>query len=157
MTVHDTAWYRETLAYVERRHHGKTDKLGRPYYEHFTRVVDRLLDHAPHATPAQVQAALLHDALEPDGVTAEELRRQGVEESAIRIIQRITLPTDGRDYMQYIEELVAHGDRAALEVKLADNADAVSTYTENPTLPGAELLEARFIPARKMLKDALAR
>src|SRR5690606_11422558 len=88
-------WFRTVFAFVKKRHDGKTDELGRPYYQHFERVANRLVMRFPGASPAQVQAALLHDAFEPGGTEPAALRANGASDEAIRIIERITLPTDG--------------------------------------------------------------
>src|SRR5690242_12402682 len=109
-------WYRTALELVKERHAGKADKLGWPKYEHFERVADRLVRFFPDATPAQVQAALLHDALEPGESSIDALSRRGVSPDAIAILEKIKLPTDGRDYLQYIRDLVATGDVSAIQV-----------------------------------------
>ena len=75
-----------------------------------------------------MQAALLHDALEPKGCSIEELLAHGVTAEAIAIIHHISLPQDGRSYLAYIQDLAGSGDVAAIQVKLADNLDAVEFY-----------------------------
>lgn len=149
-------WYVETLDLVKRRHAGKQDKVGRPYYQHFERVADRLLQTVPDATRGQVQAALLHDALEPGEMSVAELQQNRIDPDAVRIIQRITLPTDGRDYLQYITDLAAAGDVQAIQVKLADNADAIANYTADGSEAAQTMLEQRFLPSRRILLQSLA-
>ncbi|MBV9783557.1 MAG: hypothetical protein JO264_07025 [Acidisphaera sp.] len=149
-------WYVRTLDLVKRRHEPRLDKVGRPYYQHFERVADRLLQAVPDATPAQVQAALLHDALEPGEMSPSELRDNGIDDETIRIIQAITLPTDGRDYLQYINDLAATRDVYAIQVKLADNADAIANYQADASDAAKEMLERRFLPSRQILLQAVA-
>ena len=36
--IKSKSWYQSTLAFVQKRHHGRVDKLGWPYYQHFERV-----------------------------------------------------------------------------------------------------------------------
>jgi (p)ppGpp synthase/HD superfamily hydrolase len=153
--VKSEAWYQETLAFVQKRHLGKADKLGWPYYQHFERVADRLIRLFPQATPAQVQAALLHDALEPGECSIEDLQAQGIVPEAIAIIQRISLPQDGRAYLEYVRDLVGSGDVAAVQVKLADNLDAVEFYSTRTDSESKRILETRYEPCRKMLQDGL--
>lgn len=154
--VADQDWYKETVEFVRQRHVGKTDKLGWPYYEHFTKVAERLVRLFPEATRSQIEAALLHDALEPGNCTVEDLEARGYGEDTIRILQRITLPTDDRPYQAYIEGLVATGDLAAVQVKLADNLDAYEFYSTRPDELAKRMLRERFEPARRALQDALA-
>jgi len=153
--VKSEAWYQATLAFVQKRHLGKVDKLGWPYYQHFERVADRLVRLFPEATPAQVQAALLHDALEPGECSVEELQVEGIVSEAIAIIQRISLPQDGRTYLEYVRDLVGSGHVAAIQVKLADNLDAVEFYSTRTDSESKNVLETRYDPSRKMLQDGL--
>lgn len=152
----DEPWYRSALTFVQKRHEGKLDKVGRPYYQHFERVSDNLRRMFPHATRSQVEAALLHDALEPNGCSVEEMRNIGIQEESIAIIRRITLPTDDRSYLKYVEDLVASGDVKAIEVKLCDNIEAYDSY-KNATDPnGQSLFKDRYEPSRRMMEEALS-
>jgi (p)ppGpp synthase/HD superfamily hydrolase len=153
--VKSELWYQSTLAFVLKRHHGKVDTLGWPYYQHFERVADRLIRLFPDATQAQVQAALLHDALEPDGCSVEELKAEGIVPEAIAIIRRISLPQDGRTYLEYVKDLVATKDVAAVQVKLADNLDAVEFYSTRTDPDSKHILETRYEPSRKLLQEGL--
>jgi (p)ppGpp synthase/HD superfamily hydrolase len=143
------------LAFVQIRHAGKFDPLGQPVSQHFVRVADRLVQLFPAATPAQIVAALLHDALEPGQGTIEDLHASGIDPRAIELIARITLPTDGRDYLTYISDLVATGDREAIEVKLADNLDALDIFPRIGTPEALDLVENRYKPSRKIMLTAL--
>jgi (p)ppGpp synthase/HD superfamily hydrolase len=150
-------WYVRTLDLVKQRHGGKLDRMGRPYHQHFERVADHLLQDVPEASRAQVQAALLHDAFEPGElqVSADELRHDGIDEDAVRIIERITLPTDGRSYLQYIADLATSRDVAAIQVKLADNADAIANHTADGSEESKRTLEQTYLPSRQTLLRAL--
>jgi (p)ppGpp synthase/HD superfamily hydrolase len=153
--IEDQDWYRAARDAVRARHAGKLDKLGRPYHDHFERVAARLRRLFPGATRAQIEAALLHDALEPGEADIASLCSVGVSEEAIRIIERITLPRDGRSYLDYIAELVSSGDRDAIEVKLADNLDATEFYSTRPTAEARALMQDQYDPSRRMLQDGL--
>jgi 2-methyl-3-hydroxypyridine 5-carboxylic acid dioxygenase len=150
-----TAWYRAAWSLVLQRHHGKLDKLGRPAEEHFIRVANRLLTMFPQANPAQVQAALLHDALEPGALTDQELREAGIAERAVDMIRRISLPQDGRSYLQYAKDLAASGDVEAVAVKLADNADALDLFGAIGTAEAKERIEKQYLPSRAALRAGL--
>jgi (p)ppGpp synthase/HD superfamily hydrolase len=153
--IENEEWFRRARDEVRVRHTGKTDKLGAPYHEHFERVADRLLRLFPAATRPQVEAALLHDALEPGGTTEANLEAIGVTPEALRILRHITLPTDGRSYLQYIADLAATGDREAIEVKLADNLDATEYHSTRATTESRALMAETYDPSRLMLQDAL--
>lgn len=151
----NTAWYRAAWSLVLEKHGGKLDKLGRPAEEHFTRVTNRLLTMFPQANPAQVQATLLHDALEPGAFTAEELLEAGIAERAIDMIRRISLPQDGRSYLQYAQDLAASGDVESIAVKLADNADALDLFGAIGTAEASERIEKQYLPSRAALRAGL--
>lgn len=153
--IADAPWYRAAWALVLRRHAGKLDKLGRPAEEHFTRVANRLISFFPQANPAQIQAALLHDALEPGAFTAEDLRGAGISERAISVIQKISLPQDGRSYIQYSQDLAATGDVEALQVKLADNADAFELFATIGTAEAKLRIEQQYVPSRRIMRAGL--
>jgi (p)ppGpp synthase/HD superfamily hydrolase len=154
--VKSESWYKSTLAFVRKRHHGKVDKLGWPYYQHFERVADRLIRLFPEASQAQVQAALLHDALEPEESSIEELQAAGIVPEAIAIIRLISLPQDGRTYLEYVRDLVNARDVAAVQVKLADNLDAVEFYSTRTDQDSKHILETRYEPSRKLLQKGLS-
>lgn len=151
----ERAAYRAALALVHERHEGRLDPAGLPQPEHFERVAARLLRLCPDATDAQLQAALLHDAFEPGGVAQEKLEQIGVLAEAIRIIRHITLPTDQREYLEYSCELARLGDAAAVQVKLADNLDAVDLLRADGSAASRKLLDTRYLPSCAVLANAL--
>ena len=155
--IRNEDWYRTAYAAACQRHPDDLDQLGSPQHLHFERVALRLLRLFPEATRGQVEAALLHDALEPGAGPPVDLAGLGVTDEAIRIIERITLPADGRTYLQYIADLAASGDIAAVQVKLADNLDATEVYSSRPTRAAQAMIEDTYNPSRRILQDALIR
>lgn len=153
--IHQEPWYQAALALVKERHNRRLDEKGQPYFQHFVRVADRLLARFPQASRAQVEAALLHDVLEDEGATADPLLERGIERAAICLIERITLPKDGRSYAQYVEDLIATGDIAAVQVKLADNLDALDVYGARSDPEALELMVERYRPAYARLEAAV--
>lgn len=164
-------WYTDLVGLVQRQHGDAEDRLGRPWYQHFERVSLRLIFRLPGATKGQVQAALLHDAMMAGGGGEPFLRSLGVEEEAIRIVALTTppphgdyfraleaiTPEDNAIYRDYVERLVATGDRGALHMKLADFQDTCDMLGE-ATLPALKLqLRDRYRPARDRLASALDR
>lgn len=148
-------WYQAAWALVLERHTDHRDKLDRPMVEHFARVAARLLALYPAATPAQVQAALLHDAFEPGGYPEDELQRRGVLPDAIRMIRRITLPTDARTYLQYAADLAATNDVEAVQVKLADNLDAIDLFSTIGTPEALQRVQKQYLPSKAVLTSVL--
>ena len=65
---------------------------------------------------------------------------------ALRILRHITLPTDGRPYLQYIADLGATGDREAIEVKLADNLDATEYHSTRATAESRAIMAETYDP-----------
>lgn len=152
----DEPWYQAAVALVRQRHADASDKLGRPMVQHFERVAQRLLDLFPQATPAQIQAALLHDAFEPGGFGEAQLLEAGISPQAIGMIRRITLPTDDRTYLQYAADLAASGDSQAVQVKLADNLDAIDLFSTIGTAQALARVREQYLPSRAILLGALA-
>jgi len=153
----DRPAYVAALAMTRDRHEGKLDDFGSPYYHHFVRVAARLVELFPEATDAQIQAALLHDVFEPALPYDEQhLLSHGVIPRAVEIIRRITLPSEPFDYLDYVHTLVASGDMEAMQVKLADNADALDYF---PRLDEKDvrrqLISERYRPTRDILATAL--
>ncbi len=148
-------WYAAAWALVQRRHGAASDRLGRPMVEHFRRVARILGQMFPHASRSQVEAALLHDAFEPGGFEAAELEQAGITPEALGIIRRITLPTDGRSYLEYSRDLAASGDIAALEVKLADNADAFALFGALGGEEGERRIREQYVPSREIMRQGL--
>lgn len=134
-----------------RLHAGETDKRGEPYVQHLAAVVAILCRRWPNATPAERDAAWLHDALEDTNATPDSLLAAGVSPQAVRIVQALTRPAE-MPYRAWIAQLAASGDQSAIRVKLADNE-----HNSDPArrLPGSDIVERRYLPARQVLEGAL--
>lgn len=154
--VRDRPAYARALALVHQRHAGQLDPAGLPKPEHFERVAARLVRLFPAATDAQLQAALLHDVFEPGGLERQHLLNAGIAHEALRIVERITLPGDGSDYLEYACGLAMGGDIAAIQVKLADNLDAVDLLLANGGPAARKLLQTCYWPSSAVLLNALA-
>jgi (p)ppGpp synthase/HD superfamily hydrolase len=139
---------------AETFHKGQVDKAGQPYIEHLARVVAILIARFPSATPSEIEAAWLHDALEDTTATADSLLQAGISTEAVEMIRLVTKP-EGVNYLDWITALAASGNLGAIRVKLADNED-----NQDPArvaaLPGAEhRVKTRYAPARQILLRAL--
>lgn len=156
MKLESVGWYRETLALAQRLHSGQVDKAGAPYWTHLERVARRLVERFPDATKAQVQAALLHDAIEDAGMTPESLRALGVEEEAIAAIQLVSrnLNPEG-SYLEWVGRIAASGNVTAIRVKLADNLDNSDPVRVAAIAAGPRMVAEKYAPARAVLESAL--
>lgn len=154
--MRNTVWFRDTLAFAKTLHHGQVDKAGAPYWMHLERVAHRLMERFPDATKAQIQAALLHDAIEDAGVTADDLRGAGIEEEAIAAIQLVSrnLNPDGT-YLDWIGRIAASGNVTAIRVKLADNLDNSDPARVAALAAGPRMVAEKYAPARAILEQAL--
>ncbi len=147
----------ETKSWASELHHGQTDKAGQPYVEHVLRVHQRLLSLFPDASIDAEHAALLHDAIEDCGVTADDLRQQGYSQETIKIVEAVTKWPDGKQtYAERIEHLAQSGHTGALQVKLADLSDN-SDPARLALLPDdkAASLKLRYEKAIKRLQAEL--
>jgi hypothetical protein len=131
-------WQR-LLAELDTRHARATDLNGRPWAEHFRRVALRLGLRYPQRNRDQLEAALLHDALMTGGGGIGRMQALGLSEAAMEIV-RVTTPPPNADYyrdfravtaeddagyLAYVHGLVASGNIAAIEMKLADVCDTI--------------------------------
>lgn len=136
---------------AERLHAGHVDRSGEPYIGHLAAVVAILLRRWPDAPSYAVEAAWLHDALEDTDATPESLAAAGISPEAVAIVRAVTRPA-GKTYRAWIADLAASGDAWAIRVKLADNE-----HNSDPVrrLPGSDIVERRYLPARRVLEGAL--
>jgi (p)ppGpp synthase/HD superfamily hydrolase len=98
------------------RHAEQRDKAGFPYIDHPRRVATRVADFGAE----YVAVAWLHDLLEDQGVTPQELRERGFSEPIIAAVIAMTKEATDKDD-DAIERACA--DPIALVVKAADVAD----------------------------------
>ena len=99
-------------------HAGQTDKAGRPYIEHLTRVLLRV--QMDGGDRFQQIAALLHDSIEDEKTTADELLALGVPSEAVVLVQALT-KREEQSYEDYLRGL--SGSCRVLPVKMADLDD----------------------------------
>ena len=99
-------------------HAGQTDKAGRPYIEHLTRVMLRV--QMDGGDRFQQIAALLHDSIEDEKTTADELLALGVPSEAVVLVQALT-KREEQSYEDYLRGLI--GRYRVVTVKVADLDD----------------------------------
>ena len=97
---------------------GQVDDGGIPMADHMMRVWQRV----QHLDEDTQHIAWLHDIVEDTNVTITELISRGYSTEVIDAVFLLTKPNQ-MPYANYIDHLVASGNRRAIVVKLADNAD----------------------------------
>lgn len=110
-------------------HYGQKDRGGTPYICHPLHVADGMTDEETAA------AAILHDVLEDTEVTVSDFEREGIPASVIETVKLLTRD-ETLTYKEYIDRIAGSGNRAAMQVKLADlrhNMD--ESRTESGSLP----------------------
>lgn len=163
------SWYLKILTAVEQQQAGITDRIGRPWAQHFERVALRLIFRNPNASRAQIEAALLHDAFMARGGGVEMLDAIGISEAAKQIIE-VTTPPPNADYyrqfeeigpaecalyLDYIRKLAASGNRTAIEMKLADITDTIDACRAGATEILVDQYRNRYEPSRQLLEQAM--
>ena len=164
----DERWL-HLLAELDTRHAGATDLNGRPWAEHFRRVALRLCLRYPEPDRDQLEAALLHDALMTGGGGRERMEALGLSEAAMEIV-RVTTPPPNADYyrdfravtaeddagyLAYVRGLIASGNIAAVEMKLADVCDTIDQMQVRRDPQIIAQVPNRYEPSRAMLEGGL--
>jgi (p)ppGpp synthase/HD superfamily hydrolase len=153
MAERDEALMAENLATTAQRiatqaHVGQTDKAGRPYIGHPSRVAARL------AGDEQAEAAAwLHDVLEDTVTTATDLAALGIPATVVAAVEALTR-RNGEAPDDYYARVAANP--LALTVKqadIADNADPQRLAQLDPAV--RQRLRAKYDHAREVL-DKLA-
>jgi (p)ppGpp synthase/HD superfamily hydrolase len=131
----------DSIELMRKAHEGQIDKSGRPYYLHPLRVAMRLA----HCTPAERQAALLHDVVEDTALTLADLRALGYSAEVIELVDLVTRrKPQGESHREYLERIVASRNPKALRVKLADVYDNMSPARTRSLPPHESGMRHRF-------------
>lgn len=113
-----------TIDLVKKNHGERTDSNGQLYYMHLLRVAENVYEIYPEASDDVIRAALLHDEIEDELSSPEELKKLGYSDRCIELINLVSRPkNDRRPYAEYISDLIASGDKEAMLIKIADNID----------------------------------
>lgn len=124
-------------------HDGQTDKSGRPYIEHVSRVAEIV----SRSHPLSEAAAWLHDVIEDTDWTMADLQAFDIfDYELLTAVSHLTRKNSSQTYADYIDGIRTSGSSIALAVKLADLSDHLTTMC-----PEAEHLRARYLDAWKTL------
>ncbi|AMP68179.1 HD domain-containing protein [Ralstonia solanacearum] len=131
-------------------HSGQTDKLGRPYIEHLSRVFLRVCERDGNYN--QQVAALLHDAIEDDKGTESDLLQAGVPAAAVALVMILTKDQQ-QSYPEYVVGVKAYPEAALVKrCDLEDNSDPERLALLD--METAERLRTKYGQALKLLDDA---
>ncbi|MBV1709185.1 MAG: HD domain-containing protein [Erysipelothrix sp.] len=103
-------WIQKAYELAINLHRGQVDKSGEPYIHHLIEVANQVEGRDA------IMVALLHDAMEDQGMTMKFLMNQGFPTEVIDAI--VLLTKSGDDYMTYISRI--KGNPLARIVKIAD-------------------------------------
>ncbi len=95
-------------------HAGQQDKAGAPYILHPLRLMLQM------EKAEEMSAAVLHDVIEDTPLTLEQLRNEGIPETVIEAVDRLTRKAD-EPYETFIRRI--KGSPIAEKVKKADLKD----------------------------------
>ena len=101
------------IEFVKNKHEGQVDLAGEPYFNHLSRVANKL------QSPFRLEA-YLHDIFEDTDATVQELLSLGVHEGTISNVITLTKRKD-EDYESYISRIKLNS--VASLVKIADLED----------------------------------
>ena len=113
MTTHNSSILARAIALAASAHVNQTDKRGEPYILHTLKVMYLLKSKDEEL----MAIAVLHDAVEDQGVTYQQLRELGMSNRIIEGIRAMTTQL-GQTPEEYMEGLYANIDAA--QVKLSD-------------------------------------
>jgi len=161
----------ETMRFIYNAHKNQVDKGGMQYWLHPVCVRARL----ENPTETEILVALLHDVIEDTKYTTEHLLAMGYSKEVVDAVKIVSRPGErcrlgsnchcqggttchhfGRiTYRDWIRQIAASGNKAAIKVKLADSEensreDRVARMPENE-----RGLAERYRWAIPILKEAL--
>lgn len=125
--------------------HDIADKGENFYYEHVSRVAISLSKRYGEDT-FLVNLAYMHDMIEDDLITNEELKERGYSQEFLDSLSLLTRKKED-SYEQYIQKLIDSEDINALRVKRADLEDNMNlTRLKIVTKKDVKRVENRYIP-----------
>ena len=126
-----TITYEEAVIIMRDAHRGQLDKCGEVYALHPLRVSKRFKD--AYKDEIATQAALFHDLFEDTSVTEANLRKIGVNEEVIKIVNVLTRKKDEK-YFDYVRKIKDSKNVRAILIKIADLEDNLRPSPEGESL-----------------------
>ena len=130
------------------------DKAGHCYFGHIERVVNSIKSrHGENQT--LIKLAYLHDMVEDELTTYQELIDRGYSDEVIKSLKLLTRIKD-MTYDEYIQNIINNADINALKVKRADLEDNMNlSRLEIITEQDVKRLEKRYIPSWYKINRAI--
>jgi len=136
----------KALELSRKAHDGQEDKAGEPYIFHLVMVALQC------ETAEEKVVALLHDSVEDNGLSFEDISAAGFSQDIIDSICLLTHDWNECGYEEYVERLAKSGNKIAINVKIADlthNTDLSRLGGEKP------YSYDKYVKALERLRDAL--
>ena len=136
----------KALDLAREAHRGQRDRYGAPYILHVLRV------GLAGDTAEEIAAGILHDTVEDFYHSPEPLRRAGIPDRVIRLVEVLSR-RDGEEYDEYIDRVL--GSRTAMKIKLRDLADNmnVQRFPQGVAVDGERL--QRYLRAWRRIRAAM--
>jgi (p)ppGpp synthase/HD superfamily hydrolase len=146
--------FEDALQFAMTAHRGQLDNGWTPYIQHLIGVWSRV---RYESLTTQI-VALLHDSVEDTNVTVPDIRRAFGEEVADAVL--ILTHTGSVKYDAYIQNIISHGNRHAIAVKIADLEDNSSDIRlqrlpEKKREYFRKRIAEKYLPAKHRLQQAL--
>jgi len=138
-------------------HRDQVDKAGVPYVDHLAGTFRHLTRLFPDWTEAEGEAAWLHDSMEDQDATEDQLVAAGVSSYAAHLVLWLSHSGNSASYLNYINRIAARAPVGVLRVKIADNEDNSDPVRVGRLASGAEMVRTKYAPAREILESALKR
>jgi len=104
----------KALELARKAHDGQEDKAGEPYIFHPVMVALQC------ETAEEKAVALLHDSVEDNGLSFDDISAAGFSQDIIDSVRLLTHDRNECGYEEYIERLAESGNKTAINVKIAD-------------------------------------
>lgn len=144
---------KQAVTYMKTQHEGQMYG-SEPYWKHPYQVATSLPGDYQNDSVCYV-AALFHDLLEDTDANPEYIEAKFGKE-VLEIVQLLTKPK-GMDYKEYVEGLIASGNKRAMIVKLTDNLVNFSGDKSDMTKTRRDKLNDKYIWSMNRLIQELVK
>ena len=120
--------------FAKQKHEGQLRKGGEPFFNHVDRVAKKVRLINPSAPV--VAAAYLHDVVEDEHATLDEISHLfgGEVYKLVKLLTR----RETESYAEYVLRIAKSGNVSAMQIKIADNEDNISSVGDGAFSPEVE-------------------
>ena len=133
---------KDAMKVSKKSHKGKKDKIGKPQFDHPSRVMDSVDELN------EKKVAIMHDVVEDTSTTLKDLRRYGFDVEIVEAVDAISR-RDGERYFDYIGRV--SNNELATKVKIADLLD--NMHREHSSPEEKDGLMKRYRKALRILTE----